>query len=467
MAALTVPVLADIRGTAAVASQSLLRQDVLTSGSIVRAKKKSTSPSKPKEIPKKELSGNPRKDALTIALSQVGYREKRRNGRQYSYYGGWASDSQAATGAPWCSEFVAWCIQKAGVPEELYPRFTSVYAARNFFGPLGRVFAVEGGNKHSADWIKKKNYAGAISLTDIQRGDVVLVRRNTTRKSSPSHTAMVRDVDAAAGIIYTVDGNVGKAPTKVMKRKLTVKHVYAVIKPFYELYPLKNLTAESVEEKDEEKTWFFHNPDEDEEESEEDSNEPIIHVTWKDRKGVTGYRVLRADSPDGEYEQVKEIFDSAITSYYDKNVIDGETYYYKVVPFVETASGEVVDGSSYLEEAEKDDQTTWVEVTAVSKEPVTETVSETAESEHKAELITEAETETELEPVEPEKPEKESETPETLKETESEETKTLQETEVDQTDTQETATGKKIEKSIEIEESETEQPVMKIIRETR
>ncbi len=55
-----------------------------------------------------------------------------------------------------------------------------------------------------------------------------------------------------------------------------------------------------------------------------------IKVTWKSNKDLDGYVVYRATSKNGTYEKIKEFYSGTISSFVDKGLTYGKTYYYKV-----------------------------------------------------------------------------------------------------------------------------------------
>lgn len=57
------------------------------------------------------LTGNQRADIVGIALTQVGYRESGDNVQKYG------------PTAPWCTYFVKWCAEKAGIPSSIFLNF--------------------------------------------------------------------------------------------------------------------------------------------------------------------------------------------------------------------------------------------------------------------------------------------------------------------------------------------------------
>lgn len=55
-----------------------------------------------------------------------------------------------------------------------------------------------------------------------------------------------------------------------------------------------------------------------------------INLTWKKVSGASGYEIYRSTSKNGKYKQVAKVSGGRKTSYKDKTVSAGKTYYYKV-----------------------------------------------------------------------------------------------------------------------------------------
>lgn len=64
-----------------------------------------------------------------------------------------------------------------------------------------------------------------------------------------------------------------------------------------------------------------------------------IDLTWKAAKGATGYNIYRATSKNGKLKKVASVLD---TSYTDKGLKKGTTYYYAVAAYVTASGSEVV-----------------------------------------------------------------------------------------------------------------------------
>lgn len=64
-----------------------------------------------------------------------------------------------------------------------------------------------------------------------------------------------------------------------------------------------------------------------------------VKVSWEKVAGVTGYKVYRADSKNGKYKCVKTVKGEKTTSYKDKKLTAGKTYYYQVKPYLGKKEG--------------------------------------------------------------------------------------------------------------------------------
>ena len=59
-----------------------------------------------------------------------------------------------------------------------------------------------------------------------------------------------------------------------------------------------------------------------------------VKITWKKAEGVTGYYIMRADSPDGTYKKIATITGYDNTEYADKGLKKYGMYYYKICSFI-------------------------------------------------------------------------------------------------------------------------------------
>ncbi len=134
-----------------------------------------------------ELTGDPRVDTVSIALSQVGYMEGGRDG-QYSGYSRVCNNfseygrAMGRGGAIWCTSFVWWCVRQAGLdasvfPDTIWPRLLTVNCP----------------------------YVGYTSDASLQPGDILFVEN--TGDDTPDHLSLVVSVNDSE--IIGVEGNCG------------------------------------------------------------------------------------------------------------------------------------------------------------------------------------------------------------------------------------------------------------------
>ena len=141
---------------------------------------------------------------LEIALSQVGYKEKKSNkdldsktknagSGNYTKYGAW----YGVNPAPWCCMFVSWCANEAGILGTLIPKYKGAGTGYNWFKVKNRI--------------TMKPKAGDIGFL-----------KPTTKGATSSHTFIVYKVDGNK--ITTIEGNENNAVIK-HTRKLTDKNI--------------------------------------------------------------------------------------------------------------------------------------------------------------------------------------------------------------------------------------------------
>lgn len=69
-----------------------------------------------------------------------------------------------------------------------------------------------------------------------------------------------------------------------------------------------------------------------------------VSLTWKEITGTSGYKLYRSESKNGTYVRIKTLKKQTNTSFVDKNIVTGKTYYYKVVAY-RTVSKKKIYGS--------------------------------------------------------------------------------------------------------------------------
>lgn len=130
---------------------------------------------------------------ITIAKSQVGYKEKASNSNlssftanagsnNYTKYGAWYGNN----GQPWCATFVSWCANQAGISTSMVPKYQSCDAGMSKFKSWGRFYY-------------SKTYGGSYTP---KVGDIFFTGPST---SDSTHTGLV--VGVSGSTITIVDGN--------------------------------------------------------------------------------------------------------------------------------------------------------------------------------------------------------------------------------------------------------------------
>ena len=76
-----------------------------------------------------------------------------------------------------------------------------------------------------------------------------------------------------------------------------------------------------------------------------------VALTWKQIPGAQGYVVMRSTTPNGTYKKIRTAQGVSNTSYTDKQVTSGSTYYYKVRAFKQVDGKFVYGGFSPAREA--------------------------------------------------------------------------------------------------------------------
>lgn len=134
---------------------------------------------------------------LSIALSQVGYLEKKSNKDldnktanagpgNYTKYGAW----YGLNPAPWCCMFVSWCANECGILGSLIPKYKGAGTGYN--------------------WFKNRK-----QLTKNPKpGDIGFLKPKTKGATS-SHTFIVYEV--LGNKITTVEGNINNGVVKVVR----------------------------------------------------------------------------------------------------------------------------------------------------------------------------------------------------------------------------------------------------------
>ena len=142
------------------------------------------------------LTGDWRQDLVSIAQTQIGYKESKRNfiideeGKQQGYtrYGAW----YGASYSEWCGMFVSFCLKYAGIPESDFPREANCAAWKELL-------------------IRAGVYEDSERSYSPQAGDLIFF--NWDGQNVPKHVGIVEKVEN--GRVYTIEGNSSK---KVRRR---------------------------------------------------------------------------------------------------------------------------------------------------------------------------------------------------------------------------------------------------------
>lgn len=175
---------------------------------------------------------------IAVALSEVGYLEKRTNAQlddptanagsnNYTKYGKW----YGLNGQPWCDMFVSWCAAQAGEIQSV-GKYAYVPSRQNFFDSKGQYFA-RGAKKP-------------------QRGDIIFFRNE-------SHIGIVEYV--SGNYVHTIEGNTSGRSTLVTNGGGVHRKTYHVNSSYIQgygrpVYSGGNKTEPSTKEEFEvAKTW--------------------------------------------------------------------------------------------------------------------------------------------------------------------------------------------------------------------
>lgn len=157
---------------------------------------------------------------ISVADSQIGYKEDSEGRTAYT-------EEIGESGSAWCSEFVAWCARRSGIPETVIPNGTSVNKYRRFYSGIGRYYTIAG-RQYTSDISALS--AGSISdVSEIRSGDILFtVTDRTNPLADSNHTALC--IGVSGGYIYTIDGNTNDM---VMSRKRTLSDIHSFARPAY------------------------------------------------------------------------------------------------------------------------------------------------------------------------------------------------------------------------------------------
>lgn len=154
-----------------------------------------------------KLTGGQRENILAVARSQIGYSEGNNasalggtsgGSGNYTEYGRWyyrhVDSSDVFYKGAWCSMFVSWCANEAGIPQEVIPPKALVAYMRDAFVGQGNYYT----------WSQSKCGGGAKA---IRPGDLIFYSATPTGRYS--HIGLVTSVvySGSRVTIHTVEGN--------------------------------------------------------------------------------------------------------------------------------------------------------------------------------------------------------------------------------------------------------------------
>lgn len=257
-----------------------------------------------RNYPLPKLTGNYQKDIISVAESQFGYHESKTGETIFS---AWAKQPRL----PWCSEFVAWCANKAGIPKSIVPVGTCTRDYRKFFSAQGRYYILNNGQDHRACGCRKAA-SKTISFSSIRPGDILLVSSEKNFAKGSTHTCMVISVNR--NTVVTIDGNVKDQVTYCIR---TASQIHGICRPLYNLTKvaskIKALSGKRVQ------------------------------LTWKKLRGVSGFQIYRSTHKTSGYHLVKTVKGTDST-YIDGKLNKNGYYYYKIRPY-QICNGKRVYGS--------------------------------------------------------------------------------------------------------------------------
>ena len=132
-------------------------------------------------------AGGDAKSVVDIALKEVGTKEKPMGSNSIKYNDWYYGKKVSGSSYPWCSAFVSWVADKAGIPKDVIPKTASVNALYN---------AVKKSGKEVTD------------ISKAQPGDIAIFGSDKS-----THTGLVQDF--SNNQLHTVEGN---SSDQVIKR---------------------------------------------------------------------------------------------------------------------------------------------------------------------------------------------------------------------------------------------------------
>ena len=177
---------------------------------------------------------------VQVAAKEIGTAERTAGSDDIKYndwfYGTSVSNSYSGQYS-WCSVFIAWCANQAGISEEVIPQsrpYASVMQYVKYYMEKGRWHRVRSSGWSSAS--SGINDTGAADTDYVpQQGDIVLFETNGNYNDGPDHIGLVDYQDGE--YLYYIDGNnTSTTPHSVVYnswRKLTNANIWGYCNPNY------------------------------------------------------------------------------------------------------------------------------------------------------------------------------------------------------------------------------------------
>lgn len=148
-------------------------------------------------------TGNQRQDIVSVALTQVGYKEGpgNSNGNDTKYGEWWGYNPMA-----WCAVFVSWCADQAGVPESVLKQ--SSFSNAGSFG-FSSSFTAYQKTPQPGDLFFRNTNAHVGIVYKVEGNTFYTVEGNTWTSADPRHGVMIRQRDLYSSQYTFVSPNYG------------------------------------------------------------------------------------------------------------------------------------------------------------------------------------------------------------------------------------------------------------------
>ncbi len=248
--------------------------------------------------PLPELTGDQADDFIAVAESQIGYTESETGQAIYSE---WAGQS----GRPWCSEFVAWCAYKAGIPDAVIPVGLSSNNYRAFYAEKKRFYLPHNGQINGRCGCGKLA-SKTIFVNGIKKGDILLIETNGNFNDGPDHTGICEYV--SENVIHTIEGN---CMDTVARTTRDIGSIHGVCRPKFGKYPSVFRSEEtSIVGRVRAKKKGFQ-------------------VRWKKIAKVAGYQIQYSENSNFENSRIQTV-EVSVKKYTVRNLASRKKYYVRV-----------------------------------------------------------------------------------------------------------------------------------------